>query len=128
MKIVEGLVFVALGAGASWLMRPTPSSPTPTATLRHEDVTEPVKRSPAVYVATHEAPRLVVEHKPLEPDRATAIVRDATARHEWTAADREALHAEIDGLPGDVQAELIAQLAAAVNRGDVRVTMDDPPF
>jgi hypothetical protein len=129
MKLVEGLVLVALGAGASWLCLPRAS--TPAAPPPREVVRERIVSAPRPYVSTPEAPRLSVEPRaanPVEPDRATTIVREAVARREWSAADREALRAEMDALPGEVQAELVAQLAAAVNRGEVRITMDDPPL
>ncbi len=57
-------------------------------------------------------------------ERATQIVGSALSRGAWTEADKAALSIELEGLPGPLMAEIAGELAAAVNRGDVRLDLD----
>ena len=128
MKIAHGIMFLGLGLGLGFMTRPSPSI----SSERHEAAVQRADReSSGLALSTtsfshHDAPALPTAAPPPEVERARAIVDDATARGVWTDADREALREQLSTMAGDDQAEAVARLASAINRGTLRVTADVP--
>lgn len=130
MKILHGIVLVALGAGVGQVLAPRAAAPAAQPARVAEASAPPRYAFAATHVVHADAPSLPVADadsaSTARVDRATAIVDTATARGTWTDADREALRDAMASLPGATKAEITARLADAVNRGAVRIAAEMP--
>lgn len=128
MRVFHGAVFVGLGLSFGFLLRPVSAvrarhEESVARRADHESVGQPLLEPT---FAHHDAPALPTAQPAPELERARGIVDDATARGVWTQADREALREQLSTMTGDDQADVVARLASAINRGTVRVTADVP--
>ena len=128
MKGVHGVACLALGLGLGFLTRPSPTAsqaePREELVVAHAEHASSGLPLATSTFAHHDAPALPTSTSAPELERARGIVDDATARGVWTDADREALREQLSTMAGDDQAEIVAQLANAINRGSVKVTPD----
>lgn len=130
MKVVHGIACLALGLGLGYVTRPSPAVPADhhqqAVAQRADRVQTGLPLASSTFSHHDDAPALPTAAPAPEVERARTIVDDATARGVWTEADREALREQLATMTGDDQADVVARLASAINRGTVRVTADLP--
>jgi hypothetical protein len=116
----------ALGVALGYLSGPAHPPP---ADGHELIVRRPVhERSSQTFDTARGRDAFAAQHATPSPElgRARELVDDATARGVWTNADREALREQLATMSGAEQADVVARLAGAIERGAVRVTVDLP--
>jgi hypothetical protein len=105
--------------------------------LDAEDVRRVVREELAAHRASADAPRGSPDSSPADPPsqaqaaaatQAEALLRGALARRSWTEADADALRSLTHELPPDRQAEILRQLAVAINQGRIVPQTERIPF